>query len=357
VQFVPYGANILFILRGFNVKEKLETIKNEALLKIGKAADMKALEEIRIGYLGKKGALTGILRGMGSLSEEERPAAGKLANEVREAIESALKSKKDAFEDALLKEKLSAQSIDISLDNRKFPVGHHHPLYKTIKEVTDIFLSMGFSVAEGPEIEWVKYNFDNLNVPLDHSSRDESDTFYCTQDIVLRTQTSPVQIRTMLGAKPPIKIISPGKVYRRDEIDATHSPMFHQLEGLVIDKGITMSDLKGTLDYIAKRLYGAETKTIFRPHQFYFTEPSAEMDATCFVCKGKGCRVCKGSGFIEILGCGMVHPNVLEGCGIDPDEYSGFAFGLGLDRMAMLKYAIPDLRYMYGNDTEFLMQF
>ncbi len=332
-------------------------MNDEAMRKIEEAGDMKALEEIRIGYLGKKGQLTAILRGMGNLTEEERPAAGKLANDVREAIETALKAKKDAFEDALLADKLSLQSIDISLDTIKFPVGHHHPLYKTIKEVTDIFLSMGFSIAEGPEIEWVKYNFDNLNVPADHSSRDESDTFYCREDIVLRTQTSPVQIRTMLETKPPIKIISPGKVYRRDEIDATHSPMFHQLEGLVIDKGITMSDLKGTLDYIAKRLYGTETKTVFRPHQFYFTEPSAEMDATCFVCKGEGCRVCKGSGYIEILGCGMVHPNVLQGCGIDPSVYSGFAFGLGLDRMAMLKYAISDLRHMYGNDTEFLSQF
>lgn len=339
------------------MKEKLESIKSGAMKKIKDSSDIKSLEEIRICYTGKKGELTAILRGMGNLSEEERPIAGKMANEVRETIEEALKAKREGFDEDALKEKLSFQSIDISLDEKKLSVGHHHPLYKTIKEVTDIFLSMGFSIAEGPEIEWVKYNFDNLNVPLDHASRDESDTFYCTEDIVLRTQTSPVQIRTMLSTKPPIKIISPGKVYRRDEIDATHSPMFHQLEGLVIDKGITMSDLKGTLDYIAKRLYGSETKTIFRPHQFYFTEPSAEMDATCFVCKGEGCRVCKGSGYIEILGCGMVHPNVLRDCGIDPDVYSGFAFGLGLDRMAMLKYAIPDLRYMYGNDTEFLSQF
>ncbi len=346
-----------FILRGYLVKEKLNLIKQEALSKIAQAKNIKNLDDIRIGYLGKKGELTVILRSMGSLTAEERPLAGKLANEVRQKIESALKERKDYFENADLKEKLRSQSIDITLDEKTIPCGHHHPFYKTLKEITDIFISMGFSIAEGPEIEWVKYNFDDLNVPPDHSSRDESDTFYCTNDILLRTQTSPVQIRAMQSAKPPIKMISPGRVYRRDEIDATHSPMFHQLEGLVIDKGITMSDLKGTLDYVAKRLYGNDTQTVFRPHQFYFTEPSAEMDATCFICKGKGCRVCKGSGYIEILGCGMVHPNVLKACNIDPDVYSGFAFGMGLDRMAMLQYAIGDLRYMFANDSEFLMQF
>ncbi len=339
------------------MKEKLNEIKEKALRDISAADDLKTLESLRVEYLGKKGELTQILRGMGQLSEEERPAAGKIANEVREAIEDAIKVKKETLEEEALLQKLATQSIDITLNQHKIPRGHHHPLYKVIAELTEVFTSMGFTVAEGPEIEWVKYNFDNLNVPLDHPARDESDTFYIENDILLRTQTSPVQVRTMLNSKPPIKIISPGKVYRRDEIDATHSPLFHQLEGLIIDKGITMADLKGTLDYIAKRLYGEKTQTIFRPHQFYFTEPSAEMDATCFLCEGKGCRVCKGTGYIEILGCGMVHPNVLRACNIDPEIYSGFAFGMGLDRMTMLKYDIGDLRLMFGNDTEFLKQF
>ncbi len=339
------------------MKDKLNEIKNKALSDISAVNDLKTLEALRVEYLGKKGALTLILRGMGQLSEEERPLAGKIANEVREAIEESLKIKKEALDKVVLAQKLSTQQIDITLNQKFIAQGHHHPLYKVIAELTEIFVSMGFTVAEGPEIEWVKNNFDNLNVPLDHSARDESDTFYINKDVLLRTQTSPVQVRTMMNTKPPIKIISPGKVYRSDEIDATHSPLFHQLEGLLIDKGITMADLKGTLDYIAKRLYGSDTQTIFRPHQFYFTEPSAEMDATCFLCKGEGCRVCKGSGYIEILGCGMVHPNVLRACNIDPEIYSGFAFGLGLDRMTMLKYGIGDLRLMFGNDTEFLAQF
>ena len=339
------------------MKEKLNEIRQQSLRLINKAEDIKALETIRVGVLGKKGELTQILRSMGSLSDEERPVAGKLANEVRESIENELKSKKEEFEKILLDEKLSNQSIDITLNPIKRKFGHKHPLYRVLDELTDIMVSMGFSVAEGPEIEFVRYNFDLLNVPYDHPSRDEGDTFYLDEEICLRTQTSPVQIRTMLTRKPPIKIFSPGKVYRRDEIDATHSPVFHQVEGLVIGEGITMGDLKGMLDYLAKRLYGEETKTIFRPHQFYFTEPSAEMDATCFACKGKGCRICKGTGFIEILGCGMVHPNVLRSCDIDPDIYSGFAFGLGLDRMTMLKYGISDLRQLFGNDTEFLSQF
>ena len=308
-------------------------------------------------FLGKKGELTTILRGMGQLSNEERPIVGKTANEIREELEELIKNKKEHFDKIILNEKLSTQTIDITLDGEKHPVGHEHPLYSVIDQMIEIFSSLGFSVVEGPEIEWAKYNFDYLNVPKEHSSRDQSDTFYFDDNILLRTQTSPVQIRSMLGKEPPIKIISPGKVYRNDEIDATHSPLFHQLEGLVIDKNITMADLKGTLDYVAKLLYGEDTETVFRPHQFYFTEPSAEMDATCFVCKGKGCRVCKNSGYIEILGCGMVHPNVLRACGIDPDVYSGFAFGMGLDRITMLKYGIGDLRYLFANDTEFLTQF
>ncbi|MFA0815917.1 MAG: phenylalanine--tRNA ligase subunit alpha [Anaerofustis sp.] len=339
------------------MKTQLLEMKEKALKEIESVNDLKMLENMRIEYLGKKGALTTILRSMGQLSAEERPLIGKVANEVRESIESILSEKKAELEDILLTAKLSIQTIDITLNKAKIPVGHAHPLYQVIDELNAVFTSMGFTVAEGPEIEWVKYNFDHLNVPADHSARDESDTFYINKDVLLRTQTSPVQVRTMMDRKPPIKIVSPGKVYRSDEIDATHSPLFHQLEGLVIDKGITMADLKGTLDNIAKRLYGSETKTIFRPHQFYFTEPSAEMDATCFLCKGKGCRVCKNTGYIEILGCGMVHPNVLRACGIDPDIYSGFAFGMGLDRMAMLKYGIGDLRLMFGNDSEFLSQF
>lgn len=339
------------------MKDKLLEINHKALDEIKSIDTLNALETVRIEYLGKKGELKNILRGMGKLTNEERPLIGKIANEVRENIEEAIKTKKESLELAKMMEDISTQSIDITLSEEKIPVGHQHPLYSVLDELYDIFVSMGFTVAEGPEIEWAKYNFDYLNVPSGHSSRDESDTFYFNEDILLRTQTSPVQIRTMLEHRPPIKVISPGKVYRRDEIDATHSPLFHQVEGLIVDKGITMADLKGTLDYVAKRLYGNDTQTIFRPHQFYFTEPSGELDATCFLCKGKGCRVCKGTGYIEILGCGMVHPNVLRDCGIDPEVYSGFAFGMGLDRMTMLKYGIGDLRLLFANDTEFLAQF
>lgn len=339
------------------MEKKLLGIKERATENIKNAVNIEELENLRVEFLGKKGELTTILRGMGQLSNEERPIIGKIANEIREELEILIKNKKDHFDKIILNEKLANQTIDITLDGKKHPVGHEHPLYLVIDQMIEIFASLGFSVVEGPEIEWVKYNFDYLNVPKEHSSRDQSDTFYFDDNMLLRTQTSPVQIRTMLGKKPPIKIISPGKVYRNDEIDATHSPLFHQLEGLVIDKNITMADLKGTLDYVAKLLYGEDTETVFRPHQFYFTEPSAEMDATCFVCKGKGCRVCKNSGYIEILGCGMVHPNVLRACGIDPDIYSGFAFGMGLDRITMLKYGIDDLRYLFANDTEFLTQF
>ncbi len=339
------------------MKDKLLEINQKALEEIHNAKELNALETMRIEYLGKKGELKNILRGMGQLSSEERPLIGKIANEVRENIEEAIKAKKETLEAERMTENLSTQTIDITLSNEKIPVGHQHPLYSVLDELYDVFVSMGFTIAEGPEIEWAKYNFDFLNVPPGHSSQDESDTFYFNEEVLLRTQTSPVQIRTMLSNKPPIKVISPGKVYRRDEIDATHSPLFHQVEGLIVDKGITMADLKGTLDYVAKRLYGSDTQTIFRPHQFYFTEPSGELDATCFLCKGEGCRVCKGTGYIEILGCGMVHPNVLRACDIDPEVYSGFAFGMGLDRMTMLKYGIGDLRLLFGNDTEFLAQF
>ena len=339
------------------MKDQLLNIQKEAKEKIQNLHSLEDLEKFRIEFMGKKGKLTSILRGMGGLSKEERPIIGKLANEVREAIESELGKMKTSIEEKILLEKLEKDKIDITLPGKEVEVGHHHPLYNIIGELEEIFASLGFSVAEGPEIEHVRYNFDNLNVPLDHSSRDKSDTFYINDDICLRTQTSPVQIRAMKAKDVPIKVIAPGKVYRTDEIDATHSPLFHQIEGLIVDKGITMADLKGTLEYVVKRLYGEETKTRFRPHQFYFTEPSAEMDATCIACHGKGCNVCKGSGFIEILGCGMVHPNVLKACGIDPDVYTGFAFGMGLDRMTMLKYGIKDLRLLFANDTELLTQF
>ena len=339
------------------MKDQLLNISKEAKEKIQNLNALEDLENFRIEFLGKKGKLTSILRGMGGLSKEERPIIGKLANEVRLDIEEELSKMKSSIEDKLMEEKLKRDKIDITLPGKEVLTGHHHPLYHVIGELQEIFESLGFSVAEGPEVELVKYNFDNLNVPLDHSSRDESDTFYVEGGNCLRTQTSPVQIRAMKENELPIKVIAPGKVYRTDEIDATHSPLFHQLEGLIVDKGITMADLKGTLEYVVKKLYGEDTKTRFRPHQFYFTEPSAEMDATCVVCKGKGCNVCKGSGYIEILGCGMVHPNVLRACGIDPEVYSGFAFGLGLDRMTTLKYGIKDLRLLFGNDTELLTQF
>lgn len=339
------------------MKDQLLNISKEAKEKIQNLNALEDLENFRIEFLGKKGKLTSILRGMGGLSKEERPVIGKLANEVRADIEEELNKMKSSIEDKLMEEKLKRDKIDITLPGKEVLTGHHHPLYHVIGELQEIFESLGFSIAEGPEVELVKYNFDNLNVPLDHSSRDESDTFYVEGGNCLRTQTSPVQIRAMKDQELPIKVIAPGKVYRTDEIDATHSPLFHQLEGLIVDKGITMADLKGTLEYVVKKLYGEDTKTRFRPHQFYFTEPSAEMDATCVVCKGKGCNVCKGSGYIEILGCGMVHPNVLRACGIDPEVYSGFAFGLGLDRMTTLKYGIKDLRLLFGNDTELLTQF
>jgi len=339
------------------VKDQLLNIKEEAKEKIENLNALEELENFRIEFLGKKGKLTTILRGMGGLSKEERPVIGKLANEVRESIEEQLGNMKASIEEKMLEEKLMKDKIDITLPGKEVLTGHHHPLYHVIGRLQEIFESLGFSIAEGPEVELVKYNFDNLNVPMDHSSRDYSDTFYVEGGNCLRTQTSPVQIRAMKDQDLPIKVIAPGKVYRTDEIDATHSPLFHQLEGLIVDKGITMADLKGTLEYVIKKLYGEDTKTRFRPHQFYFTEPSAEMDATCVVCKGKGCNVCKGSGYIEILGCGMVHPNVLRACGIDPDVYTGFAFGLGLDRMTTLKYGIKDLRLLFGNDTELLTQF
>ena len=336
---------------------ELNQLRDQCLADLNDVNELKILDNVRIKYLGKKGALTIALKGMGKLSKEERPIIGKLANEVREEIEKALSHQKEVLEKKEIDARIKQEGIDVSLPGKKHLTGRLHPLTTTINELKEIFLGMGFSIAEGPEIEWAKYNFDFLNVPLDHSARDLQDTFYYEDDIVLRTQTSPVQVRVMENQKPPLRIISPGRVYRSDAIDATHSPVFHQMEGLVIDKGITMSDLKGTMDMFAKKLFGEQTKTKFRPHQFYFTEPSAEMDVTCFKCGGVGCRVCSNTGWIEILGCGMVHPNVLRLCGIDPDVYSGFAFGMGLDRITMIKYGINDLRLLFENDLRFLSQF
>jgi phenylalanyl-tRNA synthetase alpha chain len=294
---------------------------------------------------------------MGSLSAEERPVAGALANEVREGIEAEITARKTALAEASLTQRLAEETIDVTLPGRRPAQGGRHPFQKVLGELEEIFLGMGFSVVTGPEVEYDKYNFELLNMPHSHPSRDTQDTFYITENILLRTQTSPMQIRTMLKQKPPIRIICPGRVYRSDPADATHSPIFHQIEGLAVDKGITFADLKGTLDTFIKQLYGPDTKTRFRPHHFAYTEPSAEVDMSCFKCGGKGCPLCKGEGWIEILGCGMVHPKVLENCGIDPEVYSGFAFGVGLERIAMMRYDIDDMRLLYENDLRFLQQF
>ncbi len=338
------------------MREKLEDIKLSALDELRTAAEKVQLENIRVKYLGKKGELTQILRGMGGLSPEERPLVGKVANEVRETLENAIAKATEEIKNKEKEKRLQSEIIDISMPGKKQTIGNRHPLDLTLEKINEIFLSMGFSIGEGPEVEKDYYNFEALNIPKDHPARGEQDTFYINDNIVLRTQTSPIQIRTMENQKPPIKMIAPGKVYRSDAADATHSPIFYQIEGLVIDKGVTFADLKGTLELFTKKMFG-DVETKFRPHHFPFTEPSAEMDATCFVCNGEGCRVCKGSGWIEILGCGMVHPQVLRNCGIDPEIYSGFAFGFGLDRMVMQKYGIDDIRLLYESDMRFLNQF
>ena len=339
------------------MQEKLLVIKEAAFNEISAAENSATLEEIRVKYLGKKGELTTILRGMGSLSPEERPIVGKLVNEAKGEVEAKLEQVGTDIKTKEKNAKLASEIIDISLPGKKNIIGKRHPLDLTLERMKEIFISMGFSIEDGPEVELDHYNFEALNIPKDHPARSEQDTFYINDNIVLRTQTSPIQIRTMENQEPPIKMISPGKVYRSDAVDATHSPIFYQMEGLVIDKGVTFADLKGTLELFAKKMFGDKVVTKFRPHHFPFTEPSAEMDATCFVCEGKGCRVCKGSGWIEILGCGMVHPNVLRNCGIDPEVYSGFAFGFGVDRMVMLKYGIDDIRGLYESDMRFLNQF
>ncbi|KAJ50757.1 phenylalanyl-tRNA synthetase alpha chain [Clostridium tetanomorphum] len=339
------------------MKEKLQLIKENAISELKSIMDKGELENIRVKYLGKKGELTQILRGMGALSNEERPIVGKLANEIRNTIENLIDEAGKTIKEKEKSLKLKNETIDISMPGRKQVLGRRHPLDLTLESMKEIFISMGFTIEEGPEVELDYYNFEALNIPKNHPARGEQDTFYINDNVVLRTQTSPIQIRTMENQKPPIKMIAPGKVYRSDAVDATHSPIFYQMEGLVIDKEITFADLKGTLEVFAKKMFGNKVRTKFRPHHFPFTEPSAEMDATCFVCNGEGCKVCKGSGWIELLGCGMVHPQVLRNCGIDPEIYSGFAFGFGVDRMVMLKYGIDDIRLLYESDMRFLNQF
>ena len=339
------------------MQEKLLELQKNALAEIAQADSIEKAESLRVKYLGKKGELTIILKGMGKLSAEERPVVGKVGNEVRTAIEEGINNAKTELKKAEQAKKLAEEVIDVTMPSKEFKVGKKHPITKIIDEVTDIFIGMGFSIAEGPEVETVRNNFDALNAPKDHPSRDMSDTFYINSELLLRTQTSPVQVRTMKSQELPIKVISPGRCFRFDSPDATHSPMFHQIEGLVVGKDVTMAQLKGTLDNFVKKLFGEETKTKFRPHNFPFTEPSAEVDVTCFKCGGEGCAMCKQEGWIEILGAGMVHPNVLRNCGIDPGVYSGFAFGMGVERIGMLKYEIDDIRLLFENDMRFLNQF
>ena len=339
------------------MKEQLEKIKSEALAKIDASDALEKLNEIRVAYLGKKGELTTVLKSMKDVAPEERPKVGQMVNEVRALIEERLEETKTALARKAREEQMKREVIDVTLPAKKANTGHKHPNTIALEEVERIFVGMGYEVVEGPEVEYDLYNFEKLNIPKGHPARDEQDTFYINDSILLRSQTSPVQARVMEKQKPPIRMIAPGRVFRSDEVDATHSPPFHQIEGLVIDKHITFADLKGTLAEFARELFGEDTKVKFRPHHFPFTEPSAEVDVSCFKCGGKGCRFCKGSGWIEILGCGMVHPHVLEMCGIDPEEYTGFAFGVGLERIALLKYEIDDMRLLYENDIRFLKQF
>ena len=339
------------------MKEKLAKIREEILKQIDASENLDKLNEVRVSALGKKGALTELLKSMKEVAPQDRPKVGQMVNEVRAEIETALETEKAKLEDRAMEARLKNEVIDVTLPAKKNSVGHRHPNTIALEEVERIFVGMGYEVVRGPEVEKDYYNFEALNIPKDHPARDEQDTFFINDSILLRSQTSPVQAREMEKGKLPIRMIAPGRVFRSDEVDATHSPSFHQIEGLVIDKNVTFADLKGTLQEFAKELFGPETKTKFRPHHFPFTEPSAEVDVSCFKCGGKGCRFCKGSGWIEILGCGMVHPNVLRMCGIDPDEYTGFAFGVGLERIALLKYEIDDMRLLYENDSRFLKQF
>lgn len=339
------------------MKEKLEQMKKDAVREIQNSEGLSKLNEVRVAFLGKKGALTAVLKGMKDVLPEERPLIGQLVNDTRESIENLIEETRAKMEAAELNVKLKEEVLDVTLPAKKNRVGHRHPSTIAMEEVERIFIGMGYEVIEGPEVEYQDYNFTRLNIPLNHPARDEQDTFFINDDICLRSQTSSVQVRSMEMGHLPIRMLAPGRVFRSDEVDATHSPSFHQIEGLVIDKNITFADLKGTLAEFAKQLFGEQTKVKFRPHHFPFTEPSAEVDVTCFKCQGSGCRFCKGSGWIEILGCGVVHPDVLKMSGIDSEEYSGFAFGMGLERIALLKYEIDDMRLLYENDQRFLKQF
>ena len=347
------------------MRKQLEQIRDEALKAIQETEAAKSLDALRVQYLGKKGELTALLKQMGKLPAEERPVIGQIANEVRAALTDAISEQSKALSEAALEARLAAEEVDVTIPGKRLPRGHKHPITKVIDEITDIFVGMGFNVAEGPEVELAAYNFTKLNTEEGHPGREWTDTFYITPGkddpkndaVLLRSQTSPMQIRTMETRKPPIRIVAPGRVYRKDEADATHSPMFHQIEGMVVDKGITMADLKGTLNEVVKSLYGEDAQTRFRPHHFPFTEPSCEVDVQCFECRGKGCSVCKGEGWIEVLGAGMIHPKVLEGCGIDTDVYSGWAFGMGVERLAMMRYGINNLKLCFENDVRFLEQF
>ena len=339
------------------MKEKIEQIRQQALAAIEDAAGIDKLNDVKVAFLGKKGQLSSLLKGMKDVAPEDRPKVGQMVNEARAGIEAKMEEKRTAIQKKLREEKMKKEVIDVTLPGKKVAVGHRHPNQIALDDLERVFIGMGYEVVEGPEVEYDHYNFELLNIPANHPAKDEQDTFYITKDLLLRTQTSGTQIHTMETQPLPIRMIAPGRVFRSDEVDATHSPSFHQIEGLVIDKSVTFADLKGTLAEFAKQLFGEETKVKFRPHHFPFTEPSAEMDVTCFKCGGKGCRFCKGEGWIEILGCGMVHPHVLEMSNIDPDEYVGFAFGVGLERIALLKYEIDDMRLLYENDKRFLEQF
>ena len=341
------------------MKELMQKLRESAVKEILDCDSAERLEAMRVRYLGKKGELTAILRQMGSLSAEERPAMGQLANQLRSEIEEAIDKRREELSSAMMELKLVSEAVDVTLPGKDIRMGHKHPMYNVLDQLKDIFIGMGFEILDGPEVELAEYNFTKLNIDEGHPSRDWTDTFYFTEDgkILLRTQTSPMQIHAMETRQPPIRIIAPGRVYRKDEVDATHSPMFHQIEGMVIDKGITMADLKATLNLVVEKIYGKGTVTRFRPHHFPFTEPSCEPDIQCHKCGGTGCPTCKGEGWIEVLGAGMVHPKVLEGCGIDPDVYSGWAFGMGLERLALGEYKITDMRLIFENDVRFLEQF
>ncbi|MCH4032847.1 MAG: phenylalanine--tRNA ligase subunit alpha [Lachnospiraceae bacterium] len=339
------------------MQEDLERIRQEAKAKLEEVKTPEEINDLRVALLGKKGQITAILKGMKDVAKEDRPKVGQLVNEAREAIETSLESRQKELEAKLQEARLASETIDVTLPGKTMERGHLHPNQVALREIEEIFIGMGYEVVDGPEVEKDYYNFEALNIPANHPAKDEQDTFYLGSDMLLRTQTSGVQIHEMERGKIPIRMIAPGRVYRADEVDATHSPVFHQVEGLVVDKGITFADLKGTLAEFAKGIFGEDTKVRFRPHHFPFTEPSAEMDISCFKCHGKGCSFCKNEGWIEILGCGMVHPHVLEMSHIDPEVYSGFAFGIGLERIALLKYEIDDMRLLYENDIRFLKQF